>query len=271
MQFTKMHGCGNDYVYIDGGIFKMDPDDKPGFVRFVSDRHFGIGSDGLILICGSEKCDIRMRVFNPDGTEAEMCGNALRSAAALVRMKGIICKDDITVETLGGEKSVRILSLDGGYCIAKSDLGVPEGFKAFEEPVSVRGRKFEISVLSLGNPHIAAFTSGIDRLNIKKYGPPLEKSGYFPNGANVHFYSVSPGGEIAARSWERGCGETLSCATGAAAAFAAARARGSCGGRAYVRHPGGTLLAESGDGGRIFVTGETRLVFEGELLPEDTV
>ncbi|MBP5657450.1 MAG: diaminopimelate epimerase [Clostridia bacterium] len=269
MRFTKMQSCGNDYVYVTA--FGKPLAALPKLARFCSDRHRGIGSDGLIVICGSEKCDIRMRVFNPDGTEAEMCGNALRSAAALARMKGIICKDDITVETLGGEKSVRILSLDGGYCIAKIDLGVPEGFKAYEEPVSVRGRKFEISVLSFGNPHIAAFTAGVDRLNIKKYGPPLEKSGYFPNGANVHFYSVSPGGEIAARSWERGCGETLSCATGAAAAFAAARARGICGLRAYVRHPGGTLLAESDENGRIFVTGETRLVFEGELLPEDIV
>ncbi|MBQ6043882.1 MAG: diaminopimelate epimerase [Clostridia bacterium] len=269
MRFTKMQSCGNDYVYITE--FGNEPGRLAQLARFCSDRHRGIGSDGLILICSSRKCDIRMRVFNPDGSEAEMCGNALRSAASLARMKGIVCKDTVTVETAGGEKSVRILSLDGGYCRAICDLGVPEGFTTFDEPICVRGRQFEIAVLSFGNPHIAAFTSGIDRLNIKKYGPPLEKSGYFPNGANVHFYSAPQGGEIRARSWERGCGETLSCATGAAAVFAAARARGICGLRAYVRHPGGTLLAESDENGRIFITGETRLVYEGELLPENIV
>ncbi len=268
MRFAKMQAYGNDYVYVIA--FGREPACLPRLARFCSDRRRGIGADGLIVICDSEKCDIRMRVFNPDGTEAEMCGNALRSAAALVRMKGMVCKDAVTVETLGGKRSVEILSLQGGLCRARSDLGEPSALTRRDSPETVCGMSFSPTALTIGNPHIVVRIEDVKDLEIKKYGAALEKSDYFPNGANVHFYCQSQRGTLNVRSWERGCGETLSCATGAAAVFAVARGGGLCGDRAQVAHPGGTLLAEA-EGGHIFITGETRLVYEGELLPENIV
>ena len=269
MRFSKMQAYGNDFVFMT--FFGKAPSCLPSLARFCCDRRRGIGADGYIVICGSETCDIMMRVFNPDGSEAEMCGNALRCSAALLRIKGITCSDTVTVETRGGIRGAEILSLDGNLCIVKGDMGIPTDVKSIENARSVRGKKFELTALSLGNPHIAAYAEDVNGLDIKKYGPALEKGGYFPNGANVHFYSLSQSGVLAVRSWERACGETLSCATGAAAAFTAARLRGLCGERAYICHPGGKLLAETGDGGRVFTTGETRLVYEGELSPESVL
>ena len=265
MRFTKMESYGNDYVYITAARSALR---SPGMLaRFCADRRRGIGGDGMILITGSEKCDILMRVFNPDGSEAEMCGNALRSSAALVYMKGLVCKEDITVETAGGVRSVRILACDGCRCLALSDLGAPQNVKKIENAVAFEDGMKDALSLSLGNPHCVVFCKDVENLDILRYGPALEKSKHFPDGANVHFCRADGGG-IVCRSWERNCGETPSCATGAAAAFFYAHKSGAAGKRAYVKHPGGELLAELNGEGHILITGETKLVFEGEFMPE---
>ena len=265
MRFAKMESLGNDYVYITAaGDAPRSPE---RLARFCADRRRGIGGDGMILITRSGKCDIRMRVFNPDGSEAEMCGNALRSSAALVYMKGLVCKENISVETAGGERRVKILATDGCRCRALSDLGVPEDVKTIANAAAFESGPKDAVSLSLGNPHCVVFCEDLETLDIRRYGQALEKSEYFPNGTNVHFCRVTGGG-IECRSWERNCGETPSCATGAAAAFFCAGITGGVGKRAYVKHPGGELLAELNGDGHILITGETKLVFEGEFMPE---
>ena len=269
MRFTKMQSSGNDYVYIMESEIRSTPPGK--LAKFCSARRFGIGSDGMIVIGASEKCDIKMRVFNPDGSEAEMCGNALRSSAALVYMKGLLRKKHITVETLGGEKTVDILNEDGRYCRAVTDIGKPIGVKRVRLPYDIKGCFGEAYILSFGNPHCAIRAENVKKTALCKHGARLEKCSLFTNGANIHFYSVNDAGNIEARSWERGCGETFSCATGAAAVFAAARQNGECGKSAYVHHPGGELYIKEAENGHILITGETRIVYEGELSTGDVI
>lgn len=263
MRFTKMQSSGNDYVYIIESELKRTPPEK--IARFCSARRFGIGSDGMIVIGISEKCDIKMRVFNPDGSEAEMCGNALRSSAALVYMKGLLRKKHITVETPGGEKTVDILYEDGSCCRAVTDIGSPLDVKRVRLPFDIKGCMSDAVILSFGNPHCAIRTENVKKTALSKYGARLEKCPLFKNGANIHFYSVNDAGKIEARSWERGCGETLSCATGAAAVFASARQNGEIGKSAYVHHPGGELYINEAENGHILITGETKIVYEGEF------
>ena len=268
MRFTKMQAYGNDYAYI--FAFSGVPAQLTRLARFCSDRRRGIGGDGMILICRSDTCDIKMRVFNPDGSEAEMCGNALRSAAALAYMKGIAAGKRVTVETLAGVRSVDILECDGAVCRAAAYLGKAQNVKIYGFPLKVRSKRFEAAYVSLGNPHCVVFAENINKLDLKKYGGDIEKSRLFPNGANVHFCSPGGGNIINARSWERRCGETPSCATGAAAILYACAVTGRSGKCAYIKHPGGMLLVESREDG-LRVTGETRVVYEGEFSPENVL
>ena len=243
MHFTKMSAMGNDYVYVELLTQSMEEPEK--WARFLSDRRFGVGSDGMILICPSERADFRMRVFNPDGSEAEMCGNALRSVGKFVYEKNFTSKTALRIETLGGIKKV-FLTLDGGHVsMITAYIGEPvldaarvpvlmesgEG-RCVDAPLTVCGREFRITAMSLGNPHCAVFADDAQTLDLEKYGGAIERSAVFPQRANVEFVRVDGNGKLFLRTWERNCGETLACGTGCL--------RRAGGGSAY-----GTMRAQS--------------------------
>ena len=272
--FTKMQAFGNDYVYIDtiGRELK-----EPGrLARCISDRHFGVGSDGLVLLCASADCDFRMRIFNPDGSEAEMCGNALRSAAMLYYCNGHTKKEAVTVETLGGRQSVWLTVKDGEVINIHAKIGRPV-FAAREipvdtkkpvfldEPLIVGDRTFRASSLSFGNPHTVLLTDDLETLPIEIYGRGAECHPYFPRRTNVTFARVADESHIEIREWERGCGETLGCGTGCCAALAVAHRLGLCGRRAFVRQPGGTLYVEWDEEDQIHMKGPSHIVCRGEF------
>ena len=220
MKFTKMQAYCNDYVYVI--TFDQEVKKPAAAARFVSDRHKGVGSDGMIMICPSAIADFRMRVFNPDGSEAEMCGNALRSTGKLVYVKGLTSKTDFTVETLGGIKKIHLTVENGDVVNITANIGRPI-FDADRIPVTVTNennaligydytildRIFNITALSLGNPHCAVLCDDIYSIDIAKYGHALECSPIFPNKANIHFYDVTDRENIRMIAWERNCGELL--------------------------------------------------------------
>jgi diaminopimelate epimerase len=264
LRFVKMHGCGNDYVYVDG--FRERVEDPAALARRVSNRNFGVGSDGLILVLPSERGDVRMRMWNADGSEAEMCGNGVRCVAKLAYESGHARRPELRVE-VGREGATRVLPLrlavdeTGRVRAARVDMGVPDVGTALE---TVQG--FEGLRVSVGNPHFVVFAEPSDE-NVLGRGPALEKDPAFPRRANIEFARVDGPEEIALRVWERGSGETLACGTGATATVVAAVAlRRIPGRRARVRLPGGDLDIEWSEAdGRAYMTGPCVEVFRGEL------
>ncbi len=264
VKFVKMHGCGNDYVYVDG--FRERVDDPPALARRVSNRNFGVGSDGLILVLPSECAHVRMRMFNADGSESEMCGNGVRCVAKLAFDAGHARTRDMEVE-VGREGRTRILPIhvevgdDGRVRAARVDMGAPEVARDEETVQGVRGLR-----VSVGNPHFVVFAEPSDA-NVLGAGPKLERDPAFPDRTNVEFAKVVGTDEIRLRVWERGSGETLACGTGACATVAAAIALEEIPGRRAVVHlPGGDLAIEwSAAEGRIYMTGPCVEVFRGEL------
>ncbi len=277
MKFTKMQSYGNDYVYI--SLMDQEMKSPPKWARFVSDRHKGVGSDGMILVCPSEKADIRMRVFNPDGSEAEMCGNGLRSAGKFAYVKGYTDKTELTVETLGGIKTVRLWTENGSVVNVSANIGAPildadkipvrltnTGNSLIGYDYGVFDKVFKLTAVSFGNPHCAAECEGVFNLNIKKYGPALETADIFPNKANIHFYEVTDESHISLRAWERNCGETLACATGCSAAAFSAILAGKVKNSVEVNQRGGTIRIDYNENdGTITMTGKTEVVFDGEI------
>ncbi len=286
LRFVKMHGCGNDYVCVDG--FRETVADPAALARRVSDRHFGVGSDGLILALPSERADVRMRMWNADGSEAEMCGNGVRCVAKLARDAGYARTDDLLVE-VGREGATRVLPIHvvrgpgGRVQAARVDMGAPDfargripvagppAEEALDVEVGVAGppaRVFRATGVSMGNPHCVIFADGPpgDDL-VLVAGPEIERLPLFPRRANVEFAYVAGPAEIRLRVWERGSGETLACGTGACAALAAAVRTGRIPGRrATVRLPGGDLDIEWSEAdGHIHMTGPCVEVFRGEL------
>ncbi|MDD7670499.1 MAG: diaminopimelate epimerase [Ruminococcus sp.] len=277
MKFTKMQAYCNDYVYVI--TFDQEVKNPAAAARFVSDRHKGVGSDGMILICPSAIADFRMRVFNPDGSEAEMCGNALRSTGKLVYVKGLTSKTDFTVETLGGIKKIHLTVENGDVVNITANIGRPI-FDADRIPVTVTNennaligydytildRIFNITALSLGNPHCAVLCDDIYSIDIAKYGHALECSPIFPNKANIHFYDVTDRENIRMIAWERNCGETLACATGCCTCVTAANLAGLCDSHVNVHQKGGIIVIDydkaSGD---LVMTGKSEIVFDGEI------
>lgn len=280
MHFTKMSAMGNDYVYVELLTQSMEEPEK--WARFLSDRRFGVGSDGMILICPSERADFRMRVFNPDGSEAEMCGNALRSVGKFVYEKNFTSKTALSIETLGGIKKV-FLTLDGGHVsMITAYIGEPvldaarvpvlmesgEG-RCVDAPLTVCGREFRITAMSLGNPHCAVFADDAQTLDLEKYGGAIERSAVFPQRANVEFVRVDGNGKLFLRTWERNCGETLACGTGCCAALVAGVLTGRCAPKATVKQLGGFTEVEwDRDGGQLIMTAPSDIVFDGEIVPE---
>lgn len=276
MRFTKMQAFGNDYVYIDAIHQKLP--DLSGLARFVSDRHFGIGSDGMVLICPSGKADFRMRIFNPDGTEAEMCGNALRSVGKYVYDHRLTDRTHITIETLGGLKQLTLSVTDGLVSNIRADIGEPvlstekipvttSLAEFIEQPVKVPHETLFITAVSWGNPHCVAYVTSVKDLPVETYGPALEyMTSLFPNKTNVTFAELVSRDYIKIREWERGTGETIGCGTGCATAVVAGVLTNRCNRHVTVEQIGGPLDIEWDEKtNRLIMEGPSHTVFEGEL------
>ena len=276
LQFTKMHGLGNDYVYMDAINQKIE--NRSELAKFVSDRHFGIGSDGLILICPSEKADFRMQMFNQDGSEAEMCGNGIRCVGKFVYDKGLTKKETITVETLAGIKTLVMTAKNGKIETAKVDMGEPilEPEKipviSNENPVKnlkleAEDKDFTFTCVSMGNPHAVTFIKeDVNKFDICKYGAKLEVNKAFPKKANIEFINVIDDKTLNMRVWERGAGETLACGTGACAVTVAAILNGYTKRAVTVHLLGGDLKIEwNKNDNHVYMTGPATTVFEGKI------
>ena len=276
IKFTKMHGLGNDYVYIDC-TEEQKIKNISSLAQFISNRHFGVGSDGLILICKSDIADFKMRMFNYDGTEAEMCGNGIRCVGKFVYDKGLTKKDNITVETLAGIKKLKFNIKKGSVETVEVDMGEPilepDKVPVISEEAIVKNLKikareneFKFTCVSMGNPHAITIVDNTKDFNIEKYGPVLEKDEHFPRRANIEFIELVDKNNIKMRVWERGAGETLACGTGACASVVACALNGYIENEANVELLGGTLkIRWDKENNHIYMTGPATTVFEGEI------
>jgi diaminopimelate epimerase len=278
IKFTKMHGLGNDYVYIDAINQKIE--NESSLAKFVSNRHFGIGSDGLILICKSEIADFKMRMFNSDGSEAEMCGNGIRCVGKFVYDKGLTNKTTVKIETLAGIKTLILNTKDGKVGTARVDMGEPilEAEKipviSTEKPVKnleleAENKKFKFTCVSMGNPHAITIVENTKEFDVEKYGKVLEIDKAFPKKANIEFAQIVDRQNINMRVWERGAGETLACGTGACATAVACNLNGLTDRKVNIELLGGTLNIEWNEtDNHVYMTGPAVTVFDGELYEE---
>lgn len=276
MKFTKMHGTGNDYIYVNGFEEKIDNPSEAA-IRW-SDRHKGIGSDGLVLILPSETCDFKMRMFNADGSESEMCGNASRCIGKYVYDKGMTTKTEVSLETLAGVKILELfLGDDGKVDTVTVDMGEPvleaaliptrlEGSAIINNPVIFgQDLQYNITTVSMGNPHAVIFTGGIDKLDLTKIGPQIENAEIFPNRTNTEFIDVVSMDKVMMRVWERGSGETMACGTGACASVVAGVLNKLTNRKVEVELLGGALTIEWRESdNHVYLTGTATTVFEGE-------
>jgi len=275
MKFTKMQGIGNDYVYVN--CFKETITDPAAVAVMVSDRHFGIGSDGLIMICSSEKADFRMRMFNADGSEGEMCGNGIRCVGKYVYDKGLTQKTTVSIETLAGIKILELYTMDGEVEKVKVDMGEPI-LKPSEIPVQLgrdtcisqsidaRDNSYSATCVSMGNPHMVVYVDSVGDIDIEKVGPPMENHEIFPNRVNTEFVELESDGTLRMRVWERGSGETLACGTGACAVLVASVLNAKSGRKNTVHLLGGDLEIEwSEKDNHVYMTGPAVTVFEGNI------
>ena len=265
MQFVKMQGAGNDYVYVD--CFRETVADPGPLAVRLSNRHFGVGSDGLVLICPSDAADCRMRMFNADGSEGEMCGNAIRCVGKYVYEHGIAVKERLTVETLAGVKTLELTVIGGKVTAATVDMGVPELTSQLPEEIFVEGRKQTFVGISMGNPHAVYFRDEIGDLKLEAIGPEYENHPRFPDRVNSEFVQVVDRGHVRMRVWERGSGETMACGTGASACAAACMLMGYTDDTVQVKLCGGTLTIrwDRAQSGHLFMTGPAEEVFCGEI------
>ena len=278
IKFTKMHGLGNDYVYIDA--INQNIENESSLAQFVSDRHFGIGSDGLILICKSDVADFKMRMFNSDGSEAEMCGNGIRCVGKFVYDKGLTNKTTVKIETLAGIKTLILNTKDGKVETARVDMGEPilEAEKipviSNENPVrnlnlTAEGEKFKFTCVSMGNPHAITVVDNTKNFDVEKYGKVLEVDKAFPKKANIEFAQIVDKHNIKMRVWERGAGETLACGTGACATAVACHINNFTERKVNIELLGGNLEIEwNEEDNHVYMTGPAVTVFDGELYEE---
>jgi diaminopimelate epimerase len=275
LNFTKMHGLGNDFILIDGFKEKL-PADLFKTAAKLCDRHFGIGADGLILVLPSEKADLRMRIINSDGSEAEMCGNGIRCFAQYVYEKGFVDKETFTVETLAGIMTPRLVFEQNELVGITVDMGEPvlersavpmlgPAGQAINEPLSVLDKIIYVTALLMGVPHCVVFVDDVSKVAIEEYGPALETHAAFPRKTNVHFLEVLNDQEIKMRVWERGAGLTLACGTGACASLVAAVLNKKTGYKAKIHLPGGTLIIEWAENNHVYMTGPAQRVFSGKV------
>lgn len=277
VDFTKMTGLGNDYIYVN--CINNNLKNLPDLARKVSDRHFGIGADGLILIEKSENANsnFKMRIFNCDGSEAEMCGNGIRCFAKYIHDNNLSDSDKLSIETLAGIKKVKLIEDDAGSCNEVIvDMGEPifqdknipyNVYEPFNKDLDldVGKEKMRFTVVSMGNPHAITFVEDIDNIDIEKYGPIIENNPIFPNRTNVEFVQIIDKNNIKVKVWERGVGETLACGTGACAAMVACGINGYTDENVTVNLPGGKLEIEWGKDNHIYMQGPASTVCTGKI------
>lgn len=275
MRFTKMHGLGNDYVYVN--CFKEKVEHPSEVARFVSDRHFGIGSDGLIMINPSKVADFEMEMYNADGSRGEMCGNGIRCVAKYVYDYGLTDKTSISVETLGGIKYLDLTIKDGKVALVKVDMGKPElkperipivsdEERVVNEPIIVGGMEYRMTGVSMGNPHVVVYVKDLEGVKIEQVGPKFENHERFPKRVNTEFAKVLDRKTVEMRVWERGSGETLACGTGACAVAVASILNGMTEDQVTVKLLGGDLLIEwDQEEDRVYMTGPATVIYDGEI------
>ena len=275
MKFTKMQGLGNDYVYVN--CFEEKIENPPAVARYVSDRHFGIGSDGLIMINPSEVADFEMEMYNADGSRGEMCGNGIRCVAKYVYDYGLTDKTKISVETLSGIKYLDLTVEDGKVVLVKVDMGKPElksdlipiiseNEKVIDEPIEVDGQVYHMTGVSMGNPHTVIYVDDVKNLDLEKIGPKFENHERFPKRINTEFVHCIDRNTVEMRVWERGSGETLACGTGACAVAVASILNNLTDTRVTVKLLGGDLQIEwDREKNHVFMTGPAKVVFDGVI------
>ena len=275
MKFTKMQGCGNDYVYVNGFTEKIA--DKPAFVKAVRDRHFGVGGDGAIFINPSEEADFEMEMYNADGTRAEMCGNGIRCVAKYVYDKGLTDKEQISIVSFGNVKYVDLYVKEGLVSSVRVNMGEPilEAQKvpvisamkrSVDEPVTVNGKEYRMTCVSMGNPHAVVFMEDVANLDIASVGPLFENHQVFPNRTNTEFVEVVDRTHVNMRVWERGTGETLACGTGCCATVVAGVLNGLTEEKVTVRVLGGEIEIQwDREENLVYMTGPAATVFAGEF------
>lgn len=279
MRFTKMQGIGNDYVYINR--FEEIVTDPVSLAKHMSAPHFGVGADGLVLIEPSDMADFNMRIFNRDGSEAEMCGNALRCIGKYVYERGLTEKTELVIHTRGGLRRLWLEIKDGQVYRQRVDMGTPElnpralgidlpGDLVLRHRLQILGQTMFITCVGLGNPHCVVFVRDPSEVDIESIGPMLENHPAFPHRTNVEFVTVKERDDIRMRVWERGSGETLACGTGACAALVASVLTGKAGREACVRLPGGNVqVTWSAEDNHVYQEGGANFVFDGEWPDED--
>ena len=274
MRFTKMHGAGNDFVLVN--LLAESVPDPAALAETICRRRFGVGADGLILVGASDTADVSMRIFNADGSEAEMCGNGARCVAKFCYEKGLCRKETLDVATGAGVKTIRLTLEDGRVTRARVDMGEPRLLRkdipmlgpadstALDAPIEVEEQTLSGSSLSMGNPHCVVFVEDLDGVDLHRLGPALERHPLFPNRVNVHFVQVIGANEAAVKTWERGAGATLACGTGASAVCVAGALTERTERRLLTHVPGGDLEIEYAADNHVYLTGPDETVFEGE-------
>jgi len=278
LRLTKMHGTGNDYLFINTFDEDLTDVDLKQLARVLSDRHFGIGSDGMILVEPSKVANFKMRIFNSDGSEAEMCGNGIRCFAKYVYERGMTTQKKLEVETLAGiirpklfleGRKVKRVQVDMGKPrLGRAEIpmsGKPETEPVIGERIRVAGERYEITCVSMGNPHCVLFVDNVDKFPVSKVGPQIENHNLFPKRTNVEFVQISSNSDIKMRVWERGAGETLACGTGASAAVVAGNLNGKLARTVTVRLLGGDLTVEWLGNEHVMLTGPAEEVFTAEV------
>lgn len=276
MYFTKMHGLGNDYVYVNCfAEYVREPD---RIAKRISDRHFGIGSDGLILICPSEKADFKMEIYNADGSRAEMCGNGIRCLAKYVYDRKMTRKRELLIETLAGVRKlwlqvskdkVEQVTVDMGYPTLQADKIpiISENSRVIQEKITIHQTEYRMTGVSMGNPHAVVYVKRAAGIDLNRMGPELEYHGRFPRRINVEFVEVLDRMRLKVRVWERGAGETLACGTGACASVVASVLNDLTERQVSVQLEGGELtVLWSREDGRVYMTGPAETVYDGEIL-----
>ena len=283
-KFTKMQGCGNDYIYVNGFTEKIPQEEKTELVRHISDRHFGIGGDGVIFINSSAEADFEMEMYNADGSRAEMCGNGIRCVAKYVYDKGLTDKTDISVISCGQIKYLQLFLKEGRVDTVRVNMGAPElrperipvtvaeaGMPLEQErivnaPIIVQGKEYKMTCVSMGNPHAVVFMDEVSTLPLDQIGPGFENHARFPKRVNTEFVKVIDRDNVEMRVWERGTGETLACGTGACATAVACILNGLTNEKVTVKLTGGSLdIRWDRKENLVYMTGPATTVFEGEI------
>ena len=277
MKFTKMQGCGNDYVYVNGFVEKIDTEAKPDIVRRLSDRHFGIGGDSVIFINPSEIADFEMEMFNADGSRSQICGNGIRCVAKYVYDYGLTDKTSLTIESFGAIKYIDLTVENGKVSLVKVNMGAPiltakdvpvlsENEQVIDEEIEVEGKNYRMTCVSMGNPHAVVYMDDVKNLDIDKVGPYFENHKRFPERVNTEFVKVIDRNTVEMRVWERGTGETLACGTGCCAIAVSCILNGLTEDKVTVKVLGGELLCEwDREANLVYMTGPAVTVFDGEI------